>query len=69
MNKKKEELKRSFGGKTNNFLNKEEKDFEKKHLKAYLKGYKYFNCGFRTNKFGTREIVSHEVKEILTKVE
>lgn len=39
------EKKRSFGGKTENFKNKEEKRFEEKHLKAYLKGSKRFADG------------------------
>ena len=48
-------LKRSFGGKINNFESKGEQEFEKRHLKAYLKGHKNFRCGFRTNSNGMRE--------------
>jgi hypothetical protein len=38
--------KRQFGGKTENFNSKEERNREKKHLKAYLKGQRYFFHGF-----------------------
>ncbi len=48
-------LKRSFGGKIKDFESKEEQEFEKRHLKAYLKGNKSFRCGFRTNSNGMRE--------------
>jgi len=37
---------KSFGGKTDNFIDKDEKRFEQAHLKAYLKGateFKYKN--------------------------
>ncbi len=40
--KEKEEPKRSFGGKTENFENKKEENLEKKHLRAYLKGFKRY---------------------------
>jgi hypothetical protein len=39
------ELKRGFGGKIDNFESKAERAFEKKHLKAYLKGHKQFRHG------------------------
>lgn len=48
-------LKRSFGGKIDNFTSKGEQEFEKRHLKAYLKGVKKFRCGFTTNSLGQRE--------------
>ena len=48
-------LKRSFGGKIKDFESKGEQEFEKRHLKAYLKGDKNFRCGFRTNSNGMRE--------------
>ena len=38
----KAEPKRRFKGKIDNFESKEERNFEKKHLKAYLRGDKYF---------------------------
>jgi len=37
---------RSFGGKTEGFESREEAIREKKHLKAYLAGKKYFTYGF-----------------------
>jgi hypothetical protein len=46
--KKQNELRRSFGGKTENFESKDEENNEKKHLKAYLKGYKMYRDGYRT---------------------
>lgn len=46
--KKLEKLKRSFGGKIIDFISNYERNFEKKHLKAYLKGKKTFNYGFKT---------------------
>lgn len=60
---KKEELRRSFGGKINNFKDKAERAFEDKHLKAYLKGHEKFTFGFKTvgNK---REAIWFDVKEI-----
>ena len=39
---------RSFGGKTEGFESREEAIREKKHLKAYLQGKKYFTCGFES---------------------
>ncbi len=48
-------LKRSFGGKINDFTSKGEQEFEKRHLKAYLKGHKKFRCGFITNGLEQRE--------------
>lgn len=41
----KAEPKRRFKGKIDNFESKEERNFEKKHLKAYLRGDKYFFYG------------------------
>ena len=49
------ELVRSFGGKINDFSSKGEQEFEKRHLKAYLKGSKQFRCGYITNSNGMRE--------------
>jgi hypothetical protein len=49
---------RSFGGKTEGFDSHEEKMFEKKHLKAYLKGKKIFTYGV--------DATPYEVKEIWT---
>lgn len=36
---------RSFGGKIDNFKDNQERSFEKKHLKAYLKGFNKFRNG------------------------
>lgn len=55
---------RSFGGKTNGFVNKAEKNSETKHLRAYLKGKKYYRDGFYTNTLGEREPNFVLVKEI-----
>lgn len=38
-------FKRSFAGKTNDFKNNQERNFEKAHLKAYLNGNKWFRYG------------------------
>lgn len=40
------ELRRSFGGKTENFKDKAERAFEQKHLKAYIGGHKRFRHGY-----------------------
>ncbi len=37
---------RLFGGKTTGFQNKREGNFEKKHLRAYIKGHKRFRFGY-----------------------
>lgn len=42
----KEDLKRNFGGTLTGFKSKEEANFQKKHLKAYLKGCKMFRDGY-----------------------
>lgn len=47
--------KRGFGGKLTGFTDKAEKDYEQKHLKAYLKGFKFFRHGFKTNSLEQRE--------------
>jgi len=44
------ELTRSFGGKIDGFISSLEEAHEKRHLKAYLKGKKYFRHGFYENK-------------------
>jgi len=45
MENRKEQLRRSFGGKMFNFDSNEERNFNKKALKAYLKGHKRFRFG------------------------
>lgn len=74
MMKEKEVYRRSFGGKLfvnpdkeNNKrsdANKRESNFEKAHLKAYLKGYPLFHFGKDNNGYP----MPYEVKSILTKV-
>jgi hypothetical protein len=55
---------RSFGGKINNFTDKQERAFEKAHLKAYLRGDKMFNFGFIDHPVtGQRIPAMHAVKE------
>ena len=39
---------RNFGGKTSGFASNEERDFEQKHLKAYIKGKSFFRHRFKT---------------------
>ncbi len=46
MTNNKIKTKRSFGGKIDNFETKEERNFQKKHLRAYLKGNSHFRHGF-----------------------
>lgn len=65
-----DEYNRSFGGKLNSFENRDEAMKEKKHLKAYLAGKKYYRHGFETktievgeHKFEQRIPVIHEVIE------
>lgn len=52
--------KRSFGGKIDNFIDRNERAFEQKHLKTYLKGHKRFQIG----KYPNGEPMYSEVKEI-----
>ena len=41
-------VRRKFLGKLENFIDKEDKALEKKHLKAYLRGYTSFRHGYKT---------------------
>lgn len=60
----KQEPQRTFGGILNTTgLSKEQRNFEKKHLKAYLKGWTNFSFGFTTNEIGLREPVWYKTKE------
>lgn len=61
---KKAELRRSFGGKTENFTDKQERNFEHKHLKAYLKGHTRFRNGINPI---LRTPNWYEVKEVWSK--
>jgi hypothetical protein len=56
---------RNFGGKIDGFKNKEERNFEKKHLKAYLKGDRQFRNGYLNTEAG-RQINWAIVKELWT---
>jgi hypothetical protein len=40
-----QQTKRQFLGKLDNFTSKEERNFEKKHLRCYLRGDKFFEYG------------------------
>lgn len=64
--KKANEQKRTFlgtiGNKVSDFVSKQERAFQKAHLKAYLKGKQYFNYGF-TDGITGREPVTHIVKQ------
>ena len=53
---------RSFLGKLNGFESKDERNRETKHLKSYLKGYKYYTHGFETVN-GKRERKYYEVQQ------
>lgn len=55
---------RAFGGKTDNFESKEERRFEQKHLKAYLKGNRLFRHGYIKNTIGFKEPMFFKVLEI-----
>ena len=64
---------RRFLGKINNFKSKEEQQLEKKHLKAYIKGYERFRHGYRDifNKLGElvgKEPKWHTVKQQVTEL-
>lgn len=48
---------RSFGGKLSGFESKDEAMREKKHLKAYLKGKKFYRHGFKTIELKENEMV------------
>lgn len=67
--KKAKELKREFlgtiGNKVADFENKTEMAFQKAHLKAYLKGSKYFQFGFKDGING-REPAMYIVQQILS---
>lgn len=65
--KKDEVLVRRFGGKISGFKDNAEANFEKKHLKAYLKGDKYFRHGFK-DEDDIRVPAYHKVKEEWKKV-
>lgn len=67
--KKSNELKRQFlgtnGNKVSDFVSKQERAFQKAHLKAYLKGKQYFNFGF-TDGITGREPAIYVVQQKLS---
>src|SRR5690242_18676364 len=56
-------VRKKFLGKTEDFIDKMEERFEKKHLRAYLKGKSTFRYGFHTDNSQTRQISWHKVKQ------
>ncbi len=64
------EKKRTFGGKTSNFVDKEERDFEQKHLQAYIKGKPFFRHRYKTitEEFAGRNVESRIPAYFETKV-
>jgi hypothetical protein len=63
--KKQEELilTRKFLGKTEGFKDKQERNFENKHLKAYLNGHTHFIHGRTKTQHGEIFPVFHDVKQ------
>lgn len=56
---------RTFGGKIDGFTDKQERAFEKAHLRAYLRGDKMFYFGFIDHPVtGQRVHMRYEVKEV-----
>lgn len=61
---------RVFKGKINNFTSKEERNFEKKHLKAYLRGDKFFTYGIdNLGKPITHEVQQEYIEPTIIKAE
>lgn len=56
-------LRRQFGGKLNGFENNKEANFEKAHLKAYLKGHKFYHHGIMRTVTGERKPILRAVQE------
>jgi hypothetical protein len=52
MNKERKPLRKGFGGKLKDFATTAERNFEKAHLKAYLRGRKSFKHGFHDELMG-----------------
>lgn len=68
-NEEPKELRRSFGGKLDGFISSLEEAHEKRHLKAYLKGDKYFRHGFHENKEPRMYDVIENWNEVVSKTE
>lgn len=60
---------RAFGGKTSGFINNQERNFEKAHLKAYLAGKKTFRQGPFVETINGRQRQLHKVIELRVPVE
>lgn len=58
---RKQRSKRAFLGKTSNFKDSKERNFEKAHLKAYLKGRRTFKHGFAETSLG----IEHQIHNVL----
>lgn len=43
---------RKFLGKLTDFASPQERAFEKKHLKAYIRGHQFFTFGFKEEQLG-----------------
>lgn len=56
-------LRRYFGGKLDGFSSKEERNFEKKHLKCYKRGDKWFIHGYTIDESGNKKPNIFVVKE------
>lgn len=68
----KENWEREFLEKVDNFEDKKERNLEKKHLKAYLRGNDRFVSGYTSRMVGTTRVtdpVYSKVKQKLTKIE
>lgn len=59
---------RKFLGKIDGFENKQERDFENKHLRAYLKGNDRFIVGYKRNNLDILVPVYDNVKQELTEL-
>lgn len=59
----KPEPRRYFGGKLTAFISRDEANLQKKHLRAYLRGYKEFVHGFYNTIMG-RKPMTYKVQEI-----
>jgi len=56
MKKDKKVVSRKFLGKLTDFTSPQERAFEKKHLKAYIRGHQFFTFGFKEEQMGEMKI-------------
>lgn len=61
LNRKTDSTVRKFFGKIEDFKNADECNFEKAHLKAYLKGKIFFTWGFIKDQYGDLQRAKHLV--------